>query len=393
MQPSTTTAATTSTEQPKRDAAHENPTAVGSTNGSAAVNGATTANGLLLSTVHNDRVVKCELCDYYYHLGLDSSLPLTQLFGNVRFVLMSGSAVRAQDMTMKLTTLLQLPLPFGTTLSPIGKTERYTLYKLGPVLSVSHGMGMPSASILLHEITKLLFHAGVKHPTYIRIGTSGGINVEPGTVVISNGVLNGFLQPYHDVVIHGKVVHRSTAIDTTLADEILSCANVSPAISATTGKTLATDDFYEGQSRLDGAICEYTEQEKLDFLKNLQQAGVRNIEMESGVVASFCHKLNIRCAILCVTLLNRLLGDQIALTPQQVHEYTDRPLMIVARFLQKQLGLVKSPSATTTITTAVAPASAAAAAVATTTATTVTTVPVEHRSYKGRASLTSLTDD
>ena len=30
---------------------------------------------------------------------------------------------------------------------------RYAMYKVGPILSLSHGMGMPSASILLHEVS------------------------------------------------------------------------------------------------------------------------------------------------------------------------------------------------------------------------------------------------
>jgi len=34
------------------------------------------------------------------------------------------------------------------------------MFKVGPVLSVSHGMGVGSISILLHEIIKLLWHAG-----------------------------------------------------------------------------------------------------------------------------------------------------------------------------------------------------------------------------------------
>ena len=29
---------------------------------------------------------------------------------------------------------------------------RYAMYKVGPILSISHGMGIPSAGILLHEV-------------------------------------------------------------------------------------------------------------------------------------------------------------------------------------------------------------------------------------------------
>jgi uridine phosphorylase len=34
----------------------------------------------------------------------------------------------------------------------LGKNERYLILKCGPVLLASHGMGMPSVSILLHEV-------------------------------------------------------------------------------------------------------------------------------------------------------------------------------------------------------------------------------------------------
>ena len=37
---------------------------------------------------------------------------------------------------------------------------RYVMYKIGPILTLNHGMGMPSLSIALHEIVKLLFYAG-----------------------------------------------------------------------------------------------------------------------------------------------------------------------------------------------------------------------------------------
>ena len=72
------------------------------------------------------------------------------------------------------------------------------MFKVGPVLSVSHGMGIPSLSILLHEVFKMLWHAGVEDATFFRIGTCGGINLPPGTVVVSEGALDGKLQPVHE---------------------------------------------------------------------------------------------------------------------------------------------------------------------------------------------------
>lgn len=33
----------------------------------------------------------------------------------------------------------------------------------GPVVTVSHGIGMPSMSVMLHEVAKLMRHAKVRH--------------------------------------------------------------------------------------------------------------------------------------------------------------------------------------------------------------------------------------
>jgi uridine phosphorylase len=177
------------------------------------------------SSVHNISVhmnphIKELSVDHYYHLGLDSGMPLKEMFGDVKFVILSGSPVRALETSIKLTAALGVHLPLGTSLSPIGKTERYSIYKVGPVLSVSHGMGKPSISIMLHEITKLLEKSGVVDPIYIRVGTCGGLGVKPGTVVISTGTLNGALQPWFPVIIFGKEVRRPCVVDQSLVEDI-----------------------------------------------------------------------------------------------------------------------------------------------------------------------------
>lgn len=45
-------------------------------------------------------------------------------------------------------------------------------------------------SVLMHEVFKLLHHAGATDVKMFRLGTSGGLGVEPGTVVVSNGAVN-----------------------------------------------------------------------------------------------------------------------------------------------------------------------------------------------------------
>lgn len=65
---------------------------------------------------------------------------------------------------------------------------------------VQHGMGIPSVSILLHEVIKLMHHAKVRDPIFFRIGTSGGIGIDGGNVIITEEALNADLKPYHELV-------------------------------------------------------------------------------------------------------------------------------------------------------------------------------------------------
>ena len=74
------------------------------------------------------------------------------------------------------------------------------MYKVGPILSISHGMGVPSLSILLHELIKLMWHAGVEDPTFFRIGTCGGVGLTPVTIVISKEAVDGRNLPVHENV-------------------------------------------------------------------------------------------------------------------------------------------------------------------------------------------------
>lgn len=51
---------------------------------------------------------------------------------------------------------------------------------------------------------------------------------------------------------------------------------------------------HQGQARLDGAFCSYTEKDKQDYLKKADEAGVCNIEMESSVFAAMCKLSGLR---------------------------------------------------------------------------------------------------
>lgn len=70
-------------------------------------------------------------------------------------------------------------------------------------------------------------------------------------------------------------------------------------------------NLFIGQGRLDGAFCEFTESDKMEYLNKLHDFGVVNIEMESTIFAALTYHAGIRAAVVCVTLLDRLKGDQV----------------------------------------------------------------------------------
>ncbi|XP_053537185.1 uridine phosphorylase 1 [Ictalurus punctatus] len=223
-------------------------------------------------------------------------------------------------------------------------TDRYAMYKVGPILSVSHGMGIPSISIMLHELIKLLYHARCTDVTIVRIGTSGGIGLQPGTVVVTKQSVDAMFLPCFEQVVLGKTVVRSTELDVELAEELLQCGKELAEFETVIGNTMCTLDFYEGQARLDGAFCSYTEEEKQNYLSEAYAAGVRNIEMESSVFAAMCKLSNIRAAVVCLTLLDRQKGDQLSSSHEVMQSYQQRPQILTGLYIKKKLEIPdKSP--------------------------------------------------
>lgn len=277
--------------------------------------------------------------DILYHLALGSeSHDLVEMFGDVKFVCMGGTPKRMESFANYIMEEIGHKLPTGTTLLDISQySYRYCMYKVGPVLSISHGMGVPSISILLHEIIKLMYHAKVKDPIFFRIGTCGGIGLEGGTVVVSEEAVDAMMNNYYEVPMLGKLVRRPAKFDRKLFRELKNLADPEDPYVTTSGKTMCTCDFYEGQGRLDGAFCEYTEADKMDYLQQLRNQGVVNIEMEAIPFAALTHHAGIKAAIVCVALLDRLKGDQVMAPKEVANEWQIRPQKLVARYIKRYL--------------------------------------------------------
>lgn len=111
---------------------------------------------------------------------------------------MGGSAKRMKDFADFIAEELGHRFPVSEDLT--GNANRFSMYKVGPILSVNHGIGGASLSVLLHELCKLMAYAKCKDPIFIRIGTCGGIGIEGGTVAVSNGAVDGLLRSVHELV-------------------------------------------------------------------------------------------------------------------------------------------------------------------------------------------------
>ncbi|XP_033107814.1 uridine phosphorylase 2-like [Anneissia japonica] len=272
--------------------------------------------------------------DYLYHLGFSKDDNLQELFGDTKFVCMGGSVNRMRAFAELMQDHLKMDEKLVDLCEERNK-DRFCMYKVGPVLSLSHGMGMGSLSILLHEIVKLLYYANCMDVVMIRIGSSGGVGVDPGTVVVTEGAFNEMFEPVYTFAVLGKMVKRNTELSEDLMNALLGCKHESDNFKVVKGNTIGTFGFYECQGRLDGAVCEYSEKDKMDYLRRAYKKGVRNFEMEAPCFGAMCKKTGIQANVVCVTFLDRLKGDQVTAT--NLKEMETYPQKIVARYIMKQI--------------------------------------------------------
>ncbi|CAI9735365.1 uridine phosphorylase 1-like [Octopus vulgaris] len=285
-----------------------------------------------MATIPNQRIKQMK-DDHLFHIGINVPKDdVSKLFGDVKFVCMGGSAKRmaayARLMEERLTAEGQEPYNYAQS------TDRYVLYKVGQVLFVNHGIGIPSLSTVLQEIGKLLFHAGCSDVTFFRLGTSGGIGLDPGTVIISEKVVNWELQQQWNLPVLGKMVHNPAVPNKEIYSKLKAIAD-SLSLPNCLGTTMCCDDFYEGQGRLDGPFSSFSDEDRDAYLQHLQDKGVTNMEMESVGFVALCNKMNIPCAVICVTVVDRLKGDQITADHDHILQWEKRPIQIFFEYMKK----------------------------------------------------------
>lgn len=272
--------------------------------------------------------------DFLYLFQLDLNEANLDKFRGIKYVIMQGSSKRASILSKKLAKqVLKLDTRFFEPVNLVN-TSNFAVYRVGNILSVSHGMGNVTIDALLHAVTKLLHYAGNSDVEYIRVGTSGGIGVEPGTVVITKNAYMPNLEPYYTTYELDKRVDIPTKLDHLLVERIYKAQPENLPFNMVIGNSIAADDFYLGQCRYDGAMLARKDREwRSTFFDKVHSLDICNFEMESTALAAFCHQAQIPATMIAVTIVNRAYGDPITATTEQLAEYSDRSQTVVINYL------------------------------------------------------------
>ncbi len=270
-----------------------------------------------------DPVVAGEAVDVYYHFGVASDDPALNSF-DVKAVILAGSGDRIDRFASTWSAMND-----GAEIIGLPKEERFTTRYCAGVLFASHGMGMPSASIAVQELMRMLYFLkrgdldALDEVFWARVGTSGGVGLEGGTVVVTTEGVMADLQPYR--VLNGGMGEYwfDSTFPVDVVDAILA-ANEGQGRRLMPGRTVAGNEFFLEQFRLDGAVCMETADTKMAWLEWIHDNGVRNIEMEGAMLAGYLNHWGFpKFAMICATLLNRLHGDQVTATPEQLHQFSE----------------------------------------------------------------------
>ncbi len=180
--------------------------------------------------------------------------------------------------------------------------REYTLYlaKLDgqSVVVCSTGIGGPSTSIAVEELAQL----GVT--TFLRVGTTGAIqpNIQVGDMIVTTG----------SVRLDGASLHFAPMEFPAVADfEIMSA--MKQAVSenegiAHMGITASSDTFYPGQERYDtfsGRVVRRFQ----GSMKEWQDMGVLNFEMESATLLTMCASSGLRAGCVAGVIINRTMQE------------------------------------------------------------------------------------
>lgn len=162
------------------------------------------------------------------------------------------------------------------------------------VIICSTGIGGPSTSIAVEELAQL----GIR--TFLRIGTTGAIqeNINVGDVLVTTASvrLDGASQ-------HFAPIEYPAVADFTCTNALYDAAKEAGA-TVHVGVTASSDTFYPGQERYDtytGRVIRHFK----GSMKEWQELGVMNYEMESATLLTMCSSQGLRAGMVAGVIVNR----------------------------------------------------------------------------------------
>jgi uridine phosphorylase len=164
---------------------------------------------------------------------------------------------------------------------------------------MSTGIGADNTEIAVVESSQI-----VDSPTFVRVGSSGGIqkSIEPGSLVITTGALamentsEYYVPRFFPAVADFDIV---AALRAACEDE-----GVEPHV----GLTATTSSFYGSQDRTVGKFAPMNGV----GLDELHRWNVLNFEMEASCLFRLAHVGGGRAGAICVTFNNRMTDEVIA---------------------------------------------------------------------------------
>jgi uridine phosphorylase len=166
-----------------------------------------------------------------------------------------------------------------------------------PISVTSTGIGSPSAAIAVEELARV----GVD--TFIRVGSCGAIqpDMDVGDLVITTGAVrqegtsDEYVREDYPAAADGEVVSALIAAAERLGYDYH------------TGVTMSADSFYAGQGRPGFEGFEAAGSDEL--VQELQDANVKNIEMEASAILTIASVYGLRAGAVCSVYANRVTGE------------------------------------------------------------------------------------
>lgn len=184
------------------------------------------------------------------------------------------------------------------TQTAVAKHREYTtfkgVFKETDIACTSSGIGSPSLAIGLEELVRVGAH------TFIRVGSCGSLqpDMQLGDLVITTAAvrLDGTSKEF-------VMAEYPAVADIAVTNALIASAK-SLGVRFHVGITASTDSFYVGQGR--PSYGNYFPSHKKDIFTDLQQAKVKNFEMEASCLLTLSSLFGVRSGAVNVVIADRV---------------------------------------------------------------------------------------